>query len=570
MSVTPSDSIVLAESGSTDYVIVIADDAPEPVAYAAEELGKFLHESTGAELEIRSDSGPPAPKEIMIGPSRHTRADALGAVPSDLGAEEFVIKTFRGHVVISGGPPRGTLYGVYEFLDRFVGCRWFTKDVSRVPKHEALTLGNIDVRRRPTLEYREPYFREFFDGDLCARNRCNSSASDLDTRHGGKVKYGTFVHTFETLLPVAEHFAEHPEWYSMIDGKRTDDHTQLCLTNPEVLDLVIEGVRKWIRDMPDATIFSVSQNDWTNPCACENCKAIDESEGGHSGTMLHFVNKVAEAIEEESPHIAIDTLAYWYTRKPPKTVRPRPNVIIRLCSIECCFAHPLDSCPENASFVDDIRQWSKITDRLYVWDYVTNFHNYIMPWPNFNVLGPNVRFFANHSVIGLFEQGNYSPGGGGEMADLRAYVLGRLLWDQNVDEKAVRAEFLDGVYGNAAQHVEEYLDLIHEPVADPDMHIHIFCDVDSPHLTGNMILKADMALSKAERAAESDAIKRRIELLRLPLDYVGIRRMPAEDAERRHLLDRFVAVAKREGITNVSEQCTIDAWIEKGAGDPNA
>ena len=300
---------------------------------------------------------------------------------------------------------------------------------------------------------------------------------------------------------------------------------------------------------PDATIFSVSQNDWRNPCTCEKCRELDEREGGHMGTMLTFVNAVAEAIENEAPHVAIDTLAYQYTRKPPKTLRPRPNVIIRLCSIECCFAHPLESdCAVNQEFADDIRGWSKIADRLYVWDYVTNFHNYMMPWPNFNVLADNVRFFADHSVVGLFEQGSYADGGGGEAAELRAYVLAKLLWDPSADPIAARDEFIEGVYGNAAGFVKLYHDLYHEPVAGDDVHLHIFCDVDNPHITEEVLRRGDALLTQAEAAAESREVRERVEVAHLPVQYAMIRTMDADDPARKELLDHFLAICERGRI----------------------
>ena len=69
------------------------------------------------------------------------------------------------------------------------------------------------------------------------------------------------------------------------------------------------------------------------------------------GTLLRFVNAVADAVAERYPDVLVDTLAYQYTRNVPKLTRPRRNVIIRLCSIECCFRHPLtdETCPENRS-----------------------------------------------------------------------------------------------------------------------------------------------------------------------------------------------------------------------------
>ena len=82
-------------------------------------------------------------------------------------------------------------------------------------------------------------------------------------------------------------------------------------------------------------MISISQNDWHGYCECEKCRALDEHEGTHAGTLIHFVNAVAEEVEKEHPDILIETLAYQYTRKPPRHVRPRRNVVTRLCSIEC-------------------------------------------------------------------------------------------------------------------------------------------------------------------------------------------------------------------------------------------
>ncbi|HRS95026.1 MAG TPA: DUF4838 domain-containing protein [Candidatus Latescibacteria bacterium] len=563
--------MVLSSHGRTNYVIVLSSQASRSEMHAATELQRFLEEMTGAHFPLLDDGVPVAEKEIAVGAGRHTEALLPGVDFGAFGSEELLVKTVGKRIVIAGGRQRGTLYGVYRFLE-ILGCRWFTAKVSRIPRVEALTVEPLDTREKPLLEYREPFFAEAFDGDWAARNLANSNSASLMARHGGKVRYGTFVHTFETLLPVAKYFDEHPEWYSEIDGKRISERPQLCLTNPQVLEKVIEGVRGWIKAMPDATIFSVSQNDWTNPCQCAKCREIDEREGTPQGSILQFVNKVAEAIEDEAPHVAIDTLAYWYSRKPPKTLKPRQNVIIRLCSIECCFAHPLESeCPENQKFAEDIREWSRIANRLYVWDYVTNFHNYIMPWPNSKVLGANVRFFARHNVVGLFEQGSYAPGGGGEAAEMRAYVLAKLLWNPSVDENRIRDEFIDGVYGKAAGKVREYVRVIHEPVADPNIHMHIFCDITNPHLTDDVIERGDALLYEAEALAESEAVRERVELAHLPMHYVRIRKMtdvPEKAEERKALLERFLAIARREGIRNISEQHTIETWAQHGAIEP--
>jgi hypothetical protein len=561
---------ILADGGKSDFAIVIAADASPPVRKAANEIRSHLTQATGADLPIVKDTAEQPSRAILVGRSAHLENVAPELQRHAFAPEAFAIRSVGEHIVIVGGEPRGTLYGAYRFLEDVAGVRWFTHDVTRVPEQPLLAVEPLDIEDAPALEYREPFFREAFDGDWSARNRSNSANAGLTAEHGGKVKYGAraFVHTFDVLVPVAKYFKEHPEYFSLIDGKRTDDHTQLCLTNPDVLKLAIEGVRQWIKDDPEANIFSVSQNDWYNPCQCDGCKEIDEREESHAGTMLWFVNQVADAIADEAPHVAIDTLAYQYTRKPPKTITPRPNVIVRLCSIECCFAHSLESdCPENKAFVADIEGWRPICDRLYIWDYVTNFRHYVLPWPNFGVLGPNVRFFARNNVVGLFEQGSYAQGGVGEFAELRSYVLAKLLWNPDVDEYALRDEFLGGVFGNVAPIIKQYHDLIHEPVKDPGMHIHIFCEHDNGHIPDDVVAKGEELLAEAEAKAESDAVRRQVEKAHLPIQYVRIRRMD-DGSARAKLIERFAEIAKREGMTDMGEARPLDRWLETGAREP--
>ena len=192
--------------------------------------------------------------------------------------------------------------------------------------------------------------------------------------------YRGWVHTFNSLVPLSKYGATHPEYYSLVKGKRLLERTQLCLTNPDVKRIATETVLDWLRHsqkLPFAV--SVSQNDWRNYCECENCTALAEKEGSQAGPLLHFVNAIAAEVEKEFPTVKIDTLAYQYTRKAPKFVKPAHNVIVRLCSIECCFAHGLDECEFNRSFVKDIEDWSKITPYLSVWDYSINFAHSTQP-----------------------------------------------------------------------------------------------------------------------------------------------------------------------------------------------
>ena len=578
VSTSAAASLLLAENGRSQYSIIVARDASPSEKHAADELQAFLQQICGARLPIATDEQPPGEHEIILGDSAHLRSLGLGADVAALGDEGFLIRTAPPHLVIAGGRLRGTMYGVYTFLADHLGCRWFSSKVSRIPHLERIAIGDINDRQVPALEYREPFSADAMDGDWAARNRMNSSAARLTEAQGGKITYFPFVHSFYTLIPPEKYFAAHPEWYSEINGKRTHDNAQLCLTNEALIQEAIENVKAWIKEHPDARIISVSQNDCWGWCTCPNCTALAEKEGAQSGPIVAFVNRIADAIAQEYPNVAIDTLAYSYSRKPPKTIQPRPNVVIRLCSIECCFAHPLatDDFPSNVSFRDDITNWFKLTQRIYIWDYVCDFANYIMPWPNLRVLGPNIKFFVQHGVRGIFEEGCYNTLGG-DMAELKAYVMAKCLWDPNYDvEKAVK-EFLGGYYGPAAPAVHEYLKLLHDKVERDRIHMPIWDGPNAAYLAPDIIARADELLDDAERSAASDpGALERVKVLRLSLQYAKISRVQptyalvGEQYRAAGLpawceptVREFFDVAKRNGVTLINEGRALDDYRQQ-------
>jgi hypothetical protein len=319
------EEIVLAEGGQSAYRIVVADDASPSIRHGAEELQTFLQEMTGAKLPIVSDKTAAGPKEIILGNNARLAALKLQIDFQPLGREGYVIRTVGPHVVIAGGDLRGTMYGVYGLLEDHLGCRWFAPGVSRIPKSKRLALPALDERKVPALEYREPFTNDCFDGDWCARNRMNSSTGRLEAKHGGKVRFGDgfFVHTFDRLVPPGKYFAQHPEYFSLVKGKRLKETSQLCCTNEDVIRICTEGIREAMKAQPGAFVFSVSQNDWYNFCECDKCQAIAKQEDSQIGPVLQLVNRVAEAVEKEFPDKAVETLAYQWTRRPPKQMRPR-------------------------------------------------------------------------------------------------------------------------------------------------------------------------------------------------------------------------------------------------------
>ena len=518
--------VTLASHAKARVVIVQQADATGPEQAAARELAETLRQITGATFPIQK-AGPTRIAEggIIVGP---------GVVATELfpeidlahfGPEEFVMKTKGQQLLLAGGRPRGTLYAVYRFLQEHCGVRWWTPWATNLPPRATLVIPDLNQRGQPAFEYREPFWFSGFDPLWKARNGVNGGMRRaVLPEMGGGVTYKGHAHTFYRLVPPVEYFAAHPEWFSLLKSNRTHLNAQLCLANPELRDFVVERVKDWLRETPDANIISVSQNDWYGACECENCRAIDDAEGGPSGSLMAFVNYVAEKIESEFPQVAVDTFAYQYTRKPPTTLKPRPNVIVRLCSIECNFREPLNH-PSNASFLADLEAWAKICPRLYIWDYTTDFMNYINPHPNWFTLGPNVRLFQKFGVRGVFEQGNYQ-GWGGEMAELRSWVLAQLLWNPQADDRALINEFLDGYYGRAAaKPIRRYLALMHKSSEG----VNLTCFLDQarnpPHLRFKSLAQAERLWQEAEKVAAHDPeLLARVRLSHLPVRYAFLSR----------------------------------------------
>ena len=569
--------VTISQNGQAKAAIVVLADAGAPEHHAAKELAHFLGEITGGEFDIVSSPQGGRPSIYLMSESR-LRA-RVSRSSDDLGAEGIVIKTLPRGLLLTGGAPRGTLYAVYTFLEDVLGCRWWSSTESTIPKKPTITLDDINVRYVPPLEYREPYWFDALDGDWAARNKCNGNGARVDADRGGKHRYEGFVHTFFPLIPPDKYFDEHPEWFSEIDGQRRHQRAQLCLTNEQMRKELVKNLKARLRQNPGATIASVSQNDWRGNCQCAKCAAIEKEEGSPAGLMLRFVNAVAEEIEEEFPNVAISTLAYQYTRKPPKHVKPRDNVIVRLCSIECSFSKPLAD-ERNKEFRDDIVGWSKICDRLYIWDYTTNFRHYVMPHPNLRVLGPNVKFFADHNVKGLFEQGSYNTYGA-EMAELRAWVLAKLLWDPTRDGEALVNEFIEGYYGPAAPHIKAYLKVTHDAVEASGDWLGCFEKNTAKYLSFDTLARGWEHLQAAETAVQNDPdLRFRVQVAQLPVMYVFLTRWgEMRDAAKKagaewpmpnsidEAHDRFMEIARKKKITRLNEWRPGFEVIDKARAD---
>ncbi|MBQ6620507.1 MAG: DUF4838 domain-containing protein [Thermoguttaceae bacterium] len=529
-----AETITLAENGVTPYVITLPENPSAVQKSAADELAKYLGEITGAEFPILPESAAaPGTKQLAIGPSKIT--DALladqGGERDDYPYDAVRIVPCGESVVLTGHPTRGMLYAVYTFLENDLGCRWWTADESTIPRDPSGVVRVTPVDYAPKLIYRESYYKGLIgpeNADFALKMKCNGNSCEIPDRFGGHHRYQFTGHSYYTLIPPDKYFIDHPEWFSEIDGVRkigpraklsgelieklspqqiSVDGTQLCLTNEEMIREMAKNAIEVLRTNPNATIISISQNDWYGCCTCEQCRAVDRREGSHAGTMIRFINRMAEEIEKVYPDIYVDTLAYQYSRKPPKLTRARDNVIVRLCSIECSFAQPLSG-PQNSPFADDLKGWTEKAPNLFVWDYVTNFMNYLLPHPNYRVWKENINYYIDRHTIGLFEQGVYDLPRG-DFVELRAWVLAKLLWNPKEDQQGLIDEFVAGYYAPQLVPIyREYFNLLSDACEKSGAFLNIFranvtdwLDLDTlAAATGLM----DRAEETARRLAEED------------------------------------------------------------------
>lgn len=494
--------MTLATDGTTDYVIV-PGDAKNPIhKSAAEELQKYLKQITGAEFPIRA-SGDATGHRIIVGYSETLRSKTADVTWSKLSSDSIIIRTSGDDLLLAGGEPRGTLYAVYTFLEDTIGVRWWTSTEEFVPRKTTLQIPDLNTTYTPAFSYREAYYRDPGTNPAFAvKLKLNGQWNRIPPELGGHYEILGLVHTFYRLLPPEKYFKEHPEWYSLIRGKRTTNNAQLCLTNDDMRKELTRCALEWIKKKPHAGYISISQNDFNGgQCECDACRALELQEHSPAGPLIHFINKVAADITKEYPDFKVETLAYQYTRKAPEHVKPAPNVLIRLCTIECMFNRPLTD-PVNRSFAQDIRDWQSITPNLFVWDYVTNFSNYLSPHPNLHVLAPNLRFFRQHGVTGLFEQGDIACPVG-DFVRLRAWLLAHLLWNPTAVEDRLRNEFLRGYYGPAAEPLNEYLSLIQRSARDAVVGCY---NKDYSFLTLQDMNLAETILNHAAEAVADDPV----------------------------------------------------------------
>ncbi len=505
-----AQEIELCKDGKTRYRIVISEQAKPEERQAAADLQSYLKQISGTGFPIESDAKPLSEYEIVIGQNKHLEQIEVATRTSNPGLEGFRVFTKNTYLVFTGGAKKGIRYGVYDFLERYLGCRMYTPEAVVIPKTGRIVIPPVDNLQEPAFAWRETWHR------TARKESAFSDWNRLNTYEERKKDWGMFVHTFDVLIPEKVYFDAHPEWFSEINGKRVRDG-QLCLSNEEGYRELVKNLRKKMAERPECGIWSVSNNDNYNACECEKCRASDSQYQSPAGTLLVFVNRIAR----EFPDKTISTLGYQFTRKAPVGIVPEKNVNIMFCSIECDRSRPLANNPEEQEFCSDMKNWASLTRNLFMWDYVVQFRNYLDPFPNLHVLQPNLQFFAQNHCRMMFEQG--SDGNVTEFSDLRTYLLAKLMWNPYCNVDSVLNDYLNGYYGKAGTFIRQYIDTMRTALLASGKRLDIYgypVDAKNSYLTPRLLKTYAQLFAQASDAVKSDPVlTRRVKEASIPLEF---------------------------------------------------
>jgi hypothetical protein len=481
-----AQNVEIVTRGVAVAQIVIPAKPTDIERAAAAQLRLYVQKMSGAWLKVVYDNELADKNEILIGrTSRYNDADF-----NTLDEDGVLVKTVNSKLVITGGKRKGVLYGVYTFLDKFLGYRKYTKDIEYIPSGKDIRVGSIAYKHNPSFAFRSVYSLDVL---------WYPEYADFQKTNYFFEGRGSSVHTFAQLLPADQYFKSHPEYFALVDGKRVN--TQPCLSNPDVFRIMKSNLEAQMKAKPAARVWSVSHNDNLDYCHCSLCEPKHKAGNGYMETLMPFVNKMAQSF----PGYTISTLAYNQSLIPPRQVKPLSNVEIMFCFTHINRVIPIVAAKDTGTvrFRNAMDRWRLLTKNIFVWDYPVNFFHSLAPFPNIPALQANLRYFKSKDVACVFEQliGLQK----GEMSELKGYLLSKLLWDIDENVALLEDDFLKGYYGAAAADIKNYLNLLEQQATGKN----IFLDTwgNPVAYKDNFLSAANISQYKAFFARAADKVK---------------------------------------------------------------
>lgn len=450
----------IVKDGKSSSVIVVGSHAFDKEIYAAEQLQQYLKKMTGVDIKIMKDYEkiPEDMLPISIGRTVYLTDEIkeqlqIGKNLLSLNPEfdAYAIIKKPGILYLVGHRDQGTIWAVFDFLEQ-LGCRWFFGNDAGTIIPEGLNQIKIDdmkIMRKPDFVNRDIYawwghFEDEKDIESEDYWRLVNRLSEGRPR-------GMTGHNFSQILPESL-YESHPEYFSMIKGKRVNPKTainwQMCMSNPEVINLSIEWARKRLGLEPANELITYAPNDGDALCTCPECRKI----GNHADVNLYFAKKVGEKIFQEYPNTIINVWAYADGAVVPEKLKAdgyEKNADRVLFTIfENSAATPMKKLVEGLA---------KSSHRLWmnkIWHIIGYDAGGIRP-VNYTDTFSEVAFYGKNNVVAFSLQAvpHWASNG------FYLYTMARLMWDTDADVQTIRKDFCEKMFPSASKEFREFLDL---------------------------------------------------------------------------------------------------------------
>lgn len=494
-------TIPVVVNNTSAYVIVLPVEATATERKAALVLQHYFQLATKVKLPVKDE------KTVGKSPAFYIGSTNLSnRFKTNLKGEGFAIASDTKNIALFGARGQSTLYAVYSFIEAFLGGQKLNQSPATVAELVHFNFPSFYKKiENPSFDYRQVHFAFENDEEYLAWHKLHK-LDDL---------WGIWGHSYFKLLPPKDYFNQHPEYFSEVKGKR--QAIQLCPTNPNVANIIIQKLKKEMAQKDWAEYWSISANDEIEFCTCKTCSQINEKEQSNGAAHLYLVNKIASAFPDKK----FTSLAYLHTIKPPLQLKPASNVYIMLSSIDALRSKPLRTEPTAAAFRNYLKKWSLLTSNIFVWDYCTQFTNYLAPFPNFFNYLDDAKFFKEQGVKGVFEQGS-----GNTLSDfdaLKSYVWSKLLWNANSTNEEWIANFCKAYYKSAAPFIQAYYELIQKNITQYQRSLDIYgnpINEYNTYLSPEYLDTYSTLLDQAEAKVEDyPHLLKRVQAVRLSLEY---------------------------------------------------
>lgn len=475
------DAKTITVNGVPASEIIISKDASAIERFAAEELQYNIRLVTSALLPILSEPSTKENTKIYIGKQFAGKyADDIAFLGDSDG---FAVRSpDKGKTVfIFGSIPKGTLNGVYAFIENNTDMIWARPDWETGTVYSAnpsLSVKWFDGREKPKSSLRGWGFTvasALYDQLWQSRNRANylGYINDEIVRMGAKYVPAGGGHGLKLFMDPKVYFEKHPEFFPLRDGKRVPGG-QLCFSADEMLPIYIENLRKTLDSRPESNGVNISITDGWGLCDCEKClmpltlpdgrKIQKDDPAFRSAQFYIFLNKVAKEIAKSHPNVDILTYAYIFAVVPPP-VKLEPNIRVMYCPFVKNDKFTIFDQEQNRQWREYTLAWSKVSPKVFLREYYGCAADF--PRPLEDVVQKDLKFciengiFEFNSELPVDRRGHKSrPDAVWDVSAMTMWVITRMWWNPDLDPATLRDYYLQRTYREAAPAMKKYYDLI--------------------------------------------------------------------------------------------------------------